>query len=364
MFNEGGRPLHNVLYRGGGKGGSPAPAPPPTYQDPTTGMTFSSPDALNAEIQQRTQAATDAANLKATQDAATATANENTFQTNKTQAYNDAMNQVLQTFKGQGLDPNQYMSYITPAMQQAQNSIPDLSTNIASYFPTSMGQTILNQATGDYRTGLTNQLNQTFNPMYSTNAVPTSTMDPAIQSILSSQFDPLSAELQNAQKRGTLTDTGYQAALAKMNQDKAAAQSQLQTLGQNILTGDRSALDTMISGARSDIANANLGSNLDPSQYVGQAGQMAAQDVSGFQGALQSAAGNTTFADIQDLLNAGGSVQGANNPTAANPNAIAGAAGAGTGAIGAGGGAPGAAGAVDPTAQQTQNRGLGTTGSF
>lgn len=367
MWTSGGQIDHITfagLRGGGGKGAkaaAPPPTPPPTYTDPTTGATYTSTADQNAAIAaDQLNAATIAAANKA--DAATIAAqNESTFQGNRQQAYNDAMNSVLQTFRGQGVDPNKYMNYITPTMQQAYNSVPDLSTNISSFFPTSMGQTILNQATGDQRTQLMNQLNQTFNPTYSSTALPTNIMDPAVSSILSNQFDPLSAQLTNAQKRGTLTDLGYQAAVNKMNQDRAAAQSQLQSLGQNILTTDRGALDTLASGARSDIANMSLGQNIDPTQYVNQANQLTAQDVSGFPGALQSAAGNVTFADIQDLLNAGGVVQGATNPTAANPVGAAGAAGS-PGAIGGGGVAPGQQLPSDQA--QTGNRGLGTTGAF
>lgn len=360
MFNEAGQPLRNVLYRGGGKGGgggSSAPYVPPSYTDPQTGMTFSSPDALNAEIAQRQQQAQQAQNTATQQAADTATQNENTFQANKQAAYNTALQQVMQSFQGAGVDPNQYMGYITPALQQASQTIPDLASNPANYFPTSLGQTILNQATGDARTQATNAVNQIFTPTYAQSMLPSSIMTQPISDILSSQFDPLSTQLTNAMNRGTLTQAGYNAALAKMNQDKAAAQSQLQTLGQNILTGDQTSLGNIASGARSDAAARNLGQAFDPSTYAAQGSQMAAQDIQGFGGALQSAAGNTQFADIQDLLNAGGSVQGATNPTAANPTVPA----VGTGAVGAGGG--NAAALVDPT-QDKQSRGLGSTGAF
>lgn len=362
MFNEAGQPLHTVLYRKGkGGGGAAAPAPPPpTYTDPQTGMTFTDPNALNAEIaQNQTTAANNAAAAQAAAQAQ-ATANENTFQGNRQQAYNDALQSVMQTFQGQGVDPTNYMGYITPQLQSAYNSIPDLAANPSSYFPTSLGQQIMNEATGDRRTNLMNTLNATFTPTYSSSMIPTNTMDQSVQSILSNQFDPLAAQLTNAMNRGTLNPIGYQAALDKMNQDKASAQSQLQTLGQNIITGDRSDLDTLAGNARSDIANMTLGQNIDPSQYFTQGAQKAASDISGFPGALQSASGNVTFADITDLLNAGGSVQGATNPTAANP--MAGGA-QGTGAIGGGGGVPGT-GQIPGDINPAPSRGLGSTGAF
>lgn len=361
MFNEAGQFMHNVLYRKG-KGGGGAPAPPQTFTDPATGMTFTDPNALNAEIQQnQAQAAATAAQNTANQQA-TAAQNEATFQTNRQQAYNDALQSVMQTFQGQGVNPANYMGYITPALQQASNSVPDLASNISSYFPTSLGQTILNQATGDQRTQLGNTLNSFFTPTFANTLLPDSTIDPAVNTILNNQFDPLTAQLTNAMNRGTLNQVGFNAASAKEAQDRAAAQSQLRSLGQNILSTDRTSLGNIASGARSDIANMTLGQNIDPNQYFSQANQQAASDVSGFPGALTSAAGNVTFADIQDLLNAGGSVQGATNPTASNPLGAVGGPG-GTGAIGSGGGTAGAV-VQDPTAVQQNNRGLGSTGAF
>jgi hypothetical protein len=369
MFNEAGQPTHGVVCRGGGgKGGGGGGMSPwmqyemmqamkgnQTYTDPQSGMQFSSPEALNTNIQQEQSTSQQQKDTAAQQAADTATQNENTFQANRQQAYNDALANITQTFRGQGVDPSNYMSYINPALQQAQNSVPDLSTNIASYFPTSLGQTILNQATGDQRTQMTNALNQTFTPTYAQNMLPSSIMTQPISDILSKQYDPLSSQLTNALNRGTLNQAGYQAALDKMNQGRSAAQSQLQTLGQNILTGEQTGLSNIASGARDTASNMSLGQTFDPSQFAAQGSTQAAQDIGGFGGALQNAAGNITFSDIQDLLNAGGAVQGATNPTAGNPAQ-------GTGAIGA----PGAptAGQAQQAQQDEAKRGLGSTGAF
>jgi hypothetical protein len=369
MFTSSGQIDHLTFsgMRGGGKGGGGGGSNYLDYlmmqqqmqnqkfTDPTTGMQFGSVDALNAEIAQRQQTAQQQSDLATQQATDTATQNENTFQANKTKAYNDAMANVVQTFKGQGVDPNSYMNYINPALQQAQDTIPDLAPDLSGFFPSSLGQTILNQATGDQRTQQTNALNQIFTPTYAQNMLPNSIMTQPISDILSKQFDPLSSQLTNAMNRGTLTQTGYNAALAKMNQDRSAAQSQLQTLGQNILTGDQTSLGNIASGARSTAANTSLGQTFDPSQFAAQGSQQAAQDVQGFGGALQNAASNVQFSDIQSLLNAGGDVQGAQNPTAANPAL-------GTGAIGT----PGAptAGQALQTEQDQSKRGLGSTGAF
>jgi hypothetical protein len=375
MFSEAGQPTRNVLFRGGGKGGG-GMSPWQQYQmqqlamqqaqqnqsftDPVTGQVFqntpgdptSGAQALNAEIQQRqaNDAATAAANQAAAMQAAQQA--ESTFQTNKTQAYNDAMTQAMNAFRGQGVDPANYMGqYITPTLQQQFNQIPDQSPNIGSYFPASLGQSIVNQATADKRQQAMNTLGQTFTPGYSTSMIPDSTQDQYVEQILGNQFNPLQAQLTNAQKRGTLTDTGFTAATDLMNQKESAARSQLQSLGANILSTDRGQLDTIAGNARTDASNMALGQSFDPSQYFSQASSTAARDIGGFGGALQNAVGGTQFADIQDLLNAGGAVQGATNPTATNP--------VGSGTIGAGGGM-----GIGMDQATQQKRGLGSTGAF
>jgi hypothetical protein len=365
MWTAGGQ-LDHLTFAGMRKGSSGSnPYEPTTLTDPATGMTFTS---TPFSISQGGQSAGDQMNAwraeKAKNDAITqkqaddakqqqAAAAESTFQTNKTNAYNEAMQDAIRTFQNQGLDPNAYMAnYITPTLQRQLGSIQDLDPNPTAAFPTNLGQTIIDQATSDARGRALTGLNATFTPTYATNALPDSSLTPYVSQIVGEQFDPLGQQLINAEKRGTLTDQGYKAATDLLNQKRSAATSTVQSLGQNILAGDRSSLNDLISGARSDINNMSLGQNINPSDYFGQASSLTNTDLSGLGGALRNAVGNTQFTDITDLLNAGGAAQGSTNPTAANPNALP---GGGTG-IG-----------VGPAPDQllaAQKRGLGSTGAF
>lgn len=365
MWTPGGQ-LDHLTFAGLRKGGGGSnPYEQTVLTDPVSGMSFtSSPwsiqhggqsasDQLNAEIIQRKnkeQADSDAA---AAQKKADADKQEADFQTKKSSAYNTALTDAMNTFKNQGLDPNQYMdTYIKPAVDRQMAGIADLDPNPMGDFPTDLGSTILGTATSDARAKALGTLNQTFNPNYANTALPDTLTQPLIQQILGEQFDPLVTQLQNAQKRGTLNPQGYAAAMDTLNQKKTAAQSQIQSLGANILSGDRSSLNDVISGARSDINNMNLGQNIDPNSYVSRAQGMVGTDISGLGGALRSAVGGTQFADITDLLNSGGASQGAGNPTAANPNALPGAGGQGT------------SGTTPDALLAQQKRGLGNTGAF
>jgi hypothetical protein len=376
MFTSGGQPELCIMLRGGGKGGGGAAAAPPALSptvltDPVSGKSFidnpqydangkvipgtSAQDQLNAEITQRQadeQSKSDAATAQAQADAA---AKEQGFQTSRQSAYDTAMQQAIRAFQLQGVDPNQYMaSDITPALQRQFQSIQDLDPNPTAAFPTNLGDTIVNQVTAGKRTQAGNALNSLFAPTYADTQLPDTMTSDYVNNIVNQQFDPLSQQLINAQKRGTLNDPGYQAAVNALNTKKAAATSQVNTLGQGILSTDRNALNDYISGAKTSANSLSLADQFDPNTYATGAQGKVASDVSGFGGALQTAVGDTQFANLNDLINAGGAVQGSQNPNAANPNGVPTAAG--------GGNLSPSFVSQDELAKQT--RGLGNTGAF
>ena len=350
MFTDGGQvdlSFACVVRGGGGKGGGGgyAPTEPKTYVDPVNGQVFYTPDDLNAEIKARKEEESAATTAKEKKTTDTAAADEAAFQTRKGTAYNDALAAVTRAFQMQGLDPQQYMaSDIIPSLTRTQNTIQDLDPNPAASYPASYGDTLISNLTSGRRSKATSSLISLFAPNYSTNLIPDTADDPYIDQILSEQFDPLSSQLTNAQKRGTLTDIGYNAANDVLGQKRSAARDTVSSLGQGILATDRSGIDDLISGARSTASNLGLNDAFDPNSYTGQASSKAAGYLGNLGGALRNAVGGTKFADLTELINAGGSVQGANNPTAQNP--------AGIGAV------------IDPNDPLNKTRGLGSTGAF
>lgn len=376
MFTSGGQPELCFVLRGGGKGGGGAAAAPPPLSptvltDPVSGKAFidnpqydangklipgtSAQDQLNAEITQRQadeQAKSDAATAQTT---ATANQAQQDFYNNRLAAGQTAKDQIFRAFQLQGVDPMQYdASDIEPALARSWNSIQNLDPNPTAAYPTNLGDTIVNQVTAGKRTQAGNALNSLFAPTYADTALPDTMTGDYVSNIVNQQFDPLSQQLVNAQKRGTLNDPGYAAAVAALNAKKAAATSQVQTLGQGILSTDRNALNDYISGAKTSANSLSLADQFDPNTYATGAQGKVASDVSGFGGALQTAVGDTQFANLSDLINAGGAVQGSQNPNAANPNGVPTAAG--------GGNLSPSFVAQDELAKQT--RGLGNTGAF
>lgn len=376
MFNEGGQPdlAHTRAYGGKGGGGSAAyqPLPPTVLTDPVSGKTFiqqndpsylamhpdapSAVDQLNAEIEQRKageKATSDAAAAQAAQDKQQATTD---FTGRKQAAYDTALQNVMRQFQLQGADPNAYLDTdIKPALQRQLQSVQDNDPNPTAAFSPDLGSTIIGNVLSGKRSQAGTQLKNTFSPTYADTALPDSLTGQYANTILDEQFNPLQAQLTNAQKRGTLSGAGYQGALDALNQKRTAAQATIGDLGKGILSADRTGINDYITGAKADVNNLGLNDAFDPSTYANTAAGKVSADVGAFGGALRNAVGDTKFADISSLLNAGGAVQGAMNPNAANPGGVP------TAATGGGALSPSF---ISQDELAKQKRGLGSTGAF
>lgn len=353
-------------------GGAPAApaATPPTFTDPVDGATYMDAASLNAEIAQREQETGAESTASAQLANQIQGLNETQFQNDKTAGLNNATSNVNQYFTDNGYDPNQFSSQIAAAILQAGNGINDPATGattavVPSYMSSvtnnlspNLGAQILQQINSGVQSKATNQISSEFAPTYAADNVSNDWLDPAVSGAVDAQFDPLSAQLLNSQKRGTLNDVGYNAALTALNNAKTAATSTVSGLGTNILNSDRTGIDNYITGAKNDAAglNASTVGQFDPSSYASGASNLVNQDKSNFAGDLTNAIGSTSFSSLGDLLNAGGVVQGANDPTATNPVPGAGA--------GVAGGGPVSDAFIAQQALANQKRGLGSSGAF
>lgn len=352
-------------------GGAPAaPAPvAPTFTDPVNGTSFPTSDALNAEITAREGVDAQTSAAQTWQDNQNQNINENQYQADLASGKTNATNNVDQYFTSNGYDPTKYASQIADAINNSSNAIVDPATGqttsvvpsymstVQSGFSPNLGAQILQQINSGVQSTATNQIANEFAPTYAQDNVSSDWLAPAVSGAVDAQFDPLSDQLSNAEKRGTLNDTGYQAALNALTGAKTAATSTVSGLGQNILNSDRTGVDNYITGAKNDAAglNASTLGGFDPSSYATGAQTLVGQDKNNFSGDLTNAIGSTQFSSLGDLLNAGGVVQGANDPTATNPN---------TGPAGPGQGGPISDAYIAQQALANQNRGLGSSGAF
>jgi len=350
---------------GGGKGGGGGSAPPPqgrTYVDPVDGTVFTETqeeaaygvpqgqrrtvDLYNEHITNRKageKTASDAAIKKAADDK---TAAHNTWLGTRDTAYNDALTNVKNTFTNAGLDPTAYMDqYINPALTSAKNTIMDDAPNPASAFSPTLGETILGNVTSGARTKAQTAFDNTFKTDYTNTLLPDTGLASNVNTLLDEQFNPLSQQLQNALGRGTLSQTGYDAALGTLGSKRTAAYGTVSDLGRNILNEDRGYINDIIGQGRTAISSLKPNQTFDPLTYDTQARSRATAEQGSFGGELRSKVGNSKFVDLSELLNAGGAAQGATGGAASN-----------TGAGGLG---------LTPAEEEAKkNRGLGNTGAF
>jgi len=378
MFTAGGQLdllTFGGMRGGGGKGGGGGQSAPPqgrTYVDPVDGTVFvespyeamlgggvnpdgtprmTAAEQYNAHLRERKAGETAASAAKTAEADAAKTTAANTFTADKGTAYNNALANVRRTFELQGLNPDTYMtSDIAPKLSSINTGITDAS-GLKGAYSDNLGSDIINQLTTGNRTKATGAYDTMFGPNYTNTLVGDTGIDTNVNTILDEQFNPLQTQLKNAFDRNTLDQRGYDAALASLGQKRTAAQGTVRDLGQTILNEDRGYINDIVGKGRSDISNLSLNQTFDPTTYDKQARDRAASEAGSFGGELRAKVGGSKFADISELLNAGGAAQGATNPTAANTTPL-------------GGGLPKSPFYVDPTEEQNKGRGLGNTGAF
>jgi len=321
------------------------------YTDPASQMEYNQGKRPTAQSQLNEHIANRKAKELETSNQAKATADQtkltttNTFNDKRTGAVNAARDIIAQQFYDAGADPAQYSKQIEGQLQRQYNTIPQDDPNPQSAFPSSLGDTILNSVLGTKRQGATDALSGLFGPTYSQTALPSTALDPHVNEVVAGQFDPLGKQLEASFKRGRLNDSGYSAAQKALADKRQSATAQVRTIGEGILGSDRSALDDYITEGKNKAANLSFRDTFDPSVYGNEAARRAQQELGSLGGELKGATAGTSYANISDLLNVGGSAQGsANLPgQAANQNSP---------------------GYIAQSILNDQKRGLGNTGAF
>lgn len=267
------------------------------------------------------QAAQDRANAdraaaeKAAADAKARAAFDSSVATNYNQALSDAQSYVGQ----QGLNWDEFMPLVTQALTREKLAIPDLASNVGNYFDPNIAAQTLNTEQSARQNKYSNTVNQLFGQNFENNWIPNTADDSVLNAILASQSNDALSALQRSQQRGTLTGTGYQTALSALGNQKSAASSKLQDIGQQVLAGGRSTLSGTAGAARTGASNYKLGGQFDPYSFETTAKNQLNEFNSGLEGALRGAVGDQSLFDINALMQTGGAAQGGQN-TAGDPN--------------------------------------------
>jgi len=232
-------------------------------------------------------------------------------------SYNQAKNYGSSRLAALGID-DQYgilPSYYTE-LDSARSNIPDLDPNPGSYFGPSLFETALGNQRNVQRKNLTRGYEGVIGQDFDTSLLPDTADDPYLSKIIDEQYNDALAELQRAQGRGQLNDTGYQDAFKGLQQARTGAMARAQSQGLGVLETGREKLRGLDSTNRQRIADFDFGDRFDANQAAGRIKNQATMFSTGLEGELRNAFGDTQFFDPSTLITRGGKAQGVTNPGA------------------------------------------------
>lgn len=227
-------------------------------------------------------------------------------------AYNAARQRATQQASNYGL--NDLNSVIESALGLAKSSIPSTATDYSGYFGQSAIDNIFNQEQQNRRRQYENQVRADMPYGFEYTQFGDTADDAVINAILGQQYDDAMRELQGYKSSGTITEPNYNDALARLGNQRSAAESQLQSLGGGVLSGYRGQLSDVGNEALTNARNYTLGDTFDPSYYSSKASNLASGFSSRMEGDIRSALGDTNLFDVGSLV--GKSMSGnVTNPT-------------------------------------------------
>jgi hypothetical protein len=282
---------------------------------PPGGGGYTPPPDNSLELERLQQQEREANRLREAQErSAREAAQRSAFNTSLSNAQNTFRTNATQRLTSLGLDPNQYGSLIDRALTGASTRVADLDPNPGQYFTDSLLDDTINREQTDRRINFGRQVASTFRSDEPFTRFNDSLDDPFIDSVLGRQRGEAVSALDNARRRGSLNDRGYEAAFARLGEMEAAGRSTANTLGGSVLQGYRDQLGEVADRARSSAGSYTLGGNFDVGTYRTRFDNLA-NDLSGrLEGDVSSALEGQNFFDLGDIITRGGAAQGAVNP--------------------------------------------------
>ncbi len=263
------------------------------------------------------------------------------FASDREAAFTAAQGTGRDILTGRGLDVNSFEGIINRALTDQKARIPQGDTNPASYFTTDVINNALTQEENQRRIRNTGMVNNEFATGYDRNYIPDTADDQYINELLTGQRGQANTALDFAKSRGQLNDSGYNTAVAKLNEQEGGARSTLDSLGSSVLGKNRASLGAIKDKASTAANSYSLGSpdfSIDP--FKSELTSAVEGYNKNLKGDLTNALGGTSLFNVNDILLAGSRAQGPQNLTTAQ--------------------VPGAL----PKKNPQQDRGLGSTGVF
>jgi hypothetical protein len=245
------------------------------------------------------------------------------FNTGLANAQNSARTRLNQQFGSYGVDPQQFASLIDSSIADQTALVPQLDASPGSYFSDDWVGSVLSNARNQQRNQYVGQASQQFAPGFADKYFGSNSDDSIIEEVLGGQRAGIISSLDSARARGSLTDTGYNAAMQRVNNDTAAGRATANTLGQGVLDRYREGLSTIGSDARNAAASYDFNTPFDIGTYNNRFQTTLNNYNSQLGGDIRTALQGQQFYDIGDILTDAGVRQGAVNPRTENAGILA-----------------------------------------
>lgn len=243
------------------------------------------------------------------------------FETALGGAYSTGINSARDYFSSQGLNADDYIGAITQGANAARSRVPDLDVSPGTYFE-NLGAQIYEQEQDAQRARALRGFDTFAREGFATRRIANDTDDPFLEAILEERRADADDYVRNLLDRGVVTQTGYDAAISELDDQRAGANARLQDIGLAELERGRGSLRDIASTGRSAASNLRLGDVFDPYAYQGDIDTAQAEFFSRLGENLRAASPDNLF-DTSGLAGIAGATQGAQN-TVFDPDAVAG----------------------------------------
>ena len=231
------------------------------------------------------------------------------FDTRLGAARTDAEGRIRTGFEQRGVNPDDFSQFIADELGRRQSSVPNLAANPGSYFD-AITDAVIGNVTNQQRRDFGNQFDQFAGTGFAQNMWQGTADDALIDQIIGDQFNPAAQQLLNAQQRGNLTESAFQAAMAQLENDRTTVGSRLQGIGGGLLETNRQALRDIAGEGRQGAANFQLGQTFDPMSFQNRINTTFADQQGRFEGDLRGLIGNDPLFDISNIVQTQQSRQG------------------------------------------------------
>lgn len=293
------------------KGGAPPPPPAPNpMAEARAQMALEEARARRESEAEARRLAREAAEREVQRGATSQQANN---------VYNTMLDYGRQQLQARGLVPGEHgvMSLFTSNLDRARQGVPEVATDVGSYFSPNLFDDAFSAVEGGQRGQMQREFRNTFGPDYSYGVFGDEADDPILDAILGEQHGFALEQLDAAKSRGQLQDTAYNFALEDINKAKTVGRNQLEDMGLSVLDTYRQQIEDRLGRESGRIDAFTLGDTYDLGQVQSGVSSLADRLRGRMEGDIYSRVGDTQFFDVPGMI-----VKGKNKSGLVNPGAL------------------------------------------